>query len=1110
MFLLPDMATSNRNTCNLCLKRMQSHNYYLSCLSCDCVYHYQCVNRTRDEYLSEDKSSYFCYKCLETELPFNHYDDDLDFLNALSELWYTKSEIDFRELDEKLFIPFEINEKYNINMPLCDTDPDSNFFNEMYNPGNISCDYHIEDSFIDLKSKNDLSNCFSLYHVNARSLVNKKDRLVQHFQSLETDFKFVCVSETWFSQDTITYASIEGYNSEHSVRNPGHMGGGVSIYVHNSVDYIHRSDLSSVESDLETCFIEVNSSDMLFEKPAIIGCIYRPPGKSIDVFNEKLRLILEKISDEGKLGYIAADFNINILNHDNHKPTSDFLELMYSHCFIPLITKPTRITAHTATLIDNVFTNNTNAAQQQFPGILYNDLSDHLPIFTFDKTIPFQNKKTIIKKRLYNDRNNQNFQCMLHDTDWSFLFDISNAQNAYSAFIHTFKKIHDICFPLKTLEIKVNNSKPWITSAILKSISTKNKLYSLNKKSPSPLRELNYKKYRNKLNHIIKLAEKHYYKDKFELYKNDLKKSWGLIKTIIGKQKSRPQPCKQFQINDTMTDDPMLITNKFNDYFVNIGNSLANKIKSTGDHFSKYLSGDYLQSFYMTPATEDEVNKIIHNLKDSASGWDEIPAKTIKSVKTDITGPVTYLCNLSFSTGIVPWELKLAKVVPIFKSGSVSSFTNYRPVSVLCAFSKIYERLVYNRLINFLYLNDTLYKYQFGFREKHSTELALILLLDKITSAIENNEYTVAVFLDLSKAFDMVNHNILLSKLEFYGVRGLPLNWFSSYLSNRNQYVRYNGHDSCKSNISCGVPQGSILGPLLFLVFINDLHNVSKKLFFVLFADDSNLLLSGSNLNDLCKQMNAELKNVVNWFKTNKLCLNVKKTNFMVFSAKNKSCAQSQLSISVDDVTVDQVYQTKFLGVIIESKLNWTSHIDYVAGKISKCIGIITKARKILNEKTLTGLYYTFVYPYLNYCCSVWGMAPEIHISKLHKLQKRIVRVISGKPRLFPSSDIFKCLKILPIQLLNTLKLSLFCYKLKMGNLPSIFDEFTTTVNDVHDHYTRSSHLFFIGTPRTLYAKNSIRYRAPFTWNSLSFDLQNSKSESCFKRKLMSHLLSQY
>ena len=256
------------------------------------------------------------------------------------------------------------------------------------------------------------------------------------------------------------------------------------------------------------------------------------------------------------------------------------------------------------------------------------------------------------------------------------------------------------------------------------------------------------------------------------------------------------------------------------------------KLGIPNDSFGRYLKNSHLQRFVLTPATDEEIEKIVRNLKSSASGWDEIPPRVIKSVKDDITNIITYLCNLSFCTGIVPDELKIAKVVPIYKSGLSSNFTNYRPVSVLCSFSKIYERLVYNRLINYLYLNDMLYKYQFGLREKHSTKLALILLLDKITSAIENNEFTVAVFLDLSKAFDMVNHSILLSKLEYYGVTGLALDWFASYLSSRKQFVSYNDHDSSHLDIVCGVPQGSILGPLLFLIFVNNLYNVSEKLFF--------------------------------------------------------------------------------------------------------------------------------------------------------------------------------------------------------------------------------------------------------------------------------------
>ena len=471
---------------------------------------------------------------------------------------------------------------------------------------------------------------------------------------------------------------------------------------------------------------------------------------------------------------------------------------------------------------------------------------------------------------------------------------------------------------------------------------------------------------------------------------------------------------------------------------------------------------------------------------------------------------LVYLCNLSFASGVVPSELKLAKVVPIYKSGKSDTFTNYRPISVLCVFSKIYERLMYNRLINFLLKHDALFKYQFGFRDKHSTELALILLMDKITSAIDNNEFTLAVFLDLSKAFDMVNHTILLNKLEHYGVRGIPLQWFKSYLSVRKQYVSYNGTDSYPSEINCGVPQGSILGPLLFLIFINDLHTTSESLFYILFADDSNLLLSGPNIKDLCKKMNQEIKAVVEWFRVNKLCLNVKKTNFMIFCAKNKMYDSNENSIEVDNVIVEQVKSTKFLGVYIDDKLNWNVHIDYISKKISKNIGVITRARKLLDQKTMTNLYYTFIYPYLNYCCSVWGLAPIKYISKLHILQKRILRIICGKPRLFPSLDLFKSLEILPIFELNKLKLSTFCFKHMSQMLPSIFDEFITNISDIHSHDTRSSKNMYVRTPRTEYALNSVRYQAPLVWNSLSFEICASKTIKTFKRNTARHLLDLY
>ena len=370
------------------------------------------------------------------------------------------------------------------------------------------------------------------------------------------------------------------------------------------------------------------------------------------------------------------------------------------------------------------------------------------------------------------------------------------------------------------------------------------------------------------------------------------------------------------------------------------------------------------------PIIQNDVISIIKNLKVSSPGWDSISAVVVKATYACFIEPLTHILNLSIMHGVFPSELKLAKVFPLYKANDPMLFSNYRPVSVLPVFSKIYERVMYNQLLSFTNKHKLLYSYQFGFRMNHAPELALLCLVDKISDALDNGEYVLGLFLDFSKAFDTVNHDILFAKLEFLGIRGVCLQWFISYLNTREQYVVYDDTVSSRQRITCGVPQGSILGPLLFLLYINDLANASDVIFSLLFADDSNMFITGKNPDDLVTKMNAEILKVVDWLKINKLSLNLKKTHFIIFrKPRQKITLENELRI--DNVKIEMKTHTKFLGVLVDQHLTFEEHCKFIKGKISRGIGILYKGKKISESEIAIEYVLCFHIPIfyiLHYC----------------------------------------------------------------------------------------------------------------------------------------------
>ena len=404
-----------------------------------------------------------------------------------------------------------------------------------------------------------------------------------------------------------------------------------------------------------------------------------------------------------------------------------------------------------------------------------------------------------------------------------------------------------------------------------------------------------------------------------------------------------------------------------------------------------------------------------------------ISPKILKISERAITPVLTNIFNRSFQEGVFPTKLKYAKIVPIFKGGSKLDVSNYRPISLLPIISKVLERLMYNRLISFLEKYNVIFEHQFGFQKNKSTTLAIMDLYHKIIDSMENKKTPSCIFLDFAKAFDTVNHNILLNKLEYYGIRGTSLNWFKSYLNNRIQRVSIGSILSENKTLLSGVPQGSILGPLLFLLYINDIQHSSNILKFHLFADDTSIFHSHTNLDILESEINTELLNTTDWLIANKLSLNVKKSSFMTFSSKQCK-SMRPLSIKILEQNLEEKSATKYLGIIIDKHLDWSNHMHLVNQKINKGTGMIAKLRHYVPPNILRQTYYALIHSHLNYGITIWGFGKKKSIDEIIRSTKKVIRIMLFKNKYNTitcmyehANPLFNLLKILNFE--NSLKL---------------------------------------------------------------------------------------
>ena len=576
-------------------------------------------------------------------------------------------------------------------------------------------------------------------------------------------------------------------------------------------------------------------------------------------------------------------------------------------------------------------------------------------------------------------------------------------------------------------------------------------------------------------------------------------------------QKTSVTNIQSLTINGVPNTDKSIIAENFNDYFTGIAQNLSAKIPGSKKTCSDFMNYPLPNSFVVTPITPQELLELNSTLKlTHSAGPDQLDPCIISPNLSLITDPLVDIINCSLMTGMVPNGMKTSTVTPIFKQGITTDPTNYRPISVLAYFAKLLEKVMYQRLNNYINKMNILYPYQHGFRSGHSTSMSVINIQDKISHAIDKNEFSIGIFLDLSKAFDTVDHNILLKKLENYGVRGIPLSWFKDYLTNRMQQVKCNGIFSSFKSIKFGVPQGSLLGPLLFLIYINDLPNTSSVLQFILFADDSNVFISHNSYENMYQLLNNELELVSDWFKANKLSLNLLKTNYILFSSHRKLQPSHQGSVLIDGTVIPQVKSVKFLGIYIDQHITWNDHIDHISLKIAKNVGIISRLAHILPTSILLTLYYSLIYPYLTYCNMIWASNYPSRLNRIIILQKRIIRIIRRLPYNSHTDQAFAYLGILKLHQIKLMQTAEFMYRYTKRELPNAFDNYFDLVMDIHSYHIRNPAQYRGEFARTNTRSFAIKIAGPSLWNSLPQVLRDIPSRPHFKRELKLYIMKQY
>ena len=1000
--------TSTKNTnfeckvkCMVCPGWCYSKVNVRTCHWCDCTVHKKC-----------HRDSLGCIKCCESNIP-GYYTDNCEIIGKTN---YIKAA-------SLKFNPYDTAHIINSIGNSTEQDENNELTNDLYTKTSLlltNCKYQEPSNVTPSKAEE-----LKILSLNIRSLT-KNIEVIR--EEIDTYLKFdvLCFNETNCNVEKLVNGSndllIDGFHEpflKAPVRKSG-KGGGLAIYVNKKV--CNASNLELVDPGLDP---EDTSGEFQIlkmhnckheNKTKVIVNFYRSPSKDVNRFLNLLDTALYKLDRHSRKHVLFfGDANIDLIKYDTDNNGQCLIDTLAKHGYVQSVSKPTRVTSHSATLIDHVYTNSIEDTISS--NVLTIDLTDHLGTLTTIRLATPSNKNGSSKimgrerislgsdkSRIINEANNVKFKELLECETWEGVLGHGNACTQYESFLEKYTSHYNTAYPLRCNHTRRAHEraspKPWILPWLESACERKQKAYYTKIKKPTEENVASYNRLKKFCEKHVEKAKNQYFKKQFEKYSDSSKKQWRLINGLLNRSKKGDDRIRLKGADGKIVDNDQAVAERFNDYFSSIATKIKAQISSrqTFDPggFEQYLHKSTSQSIYLKPTDPTEIQKIVLALKNKSTLDTKIePLKVATSSQTFLDVLATVI-NASFTEGIFPKSMKVAKVTPIFKGGSKIDVSNYRPISLLSSFSKIYEKLMHKRVLDFLDKNESLFEHQYGFRPGRSCEHALLNAQSSILHNLGKKKIALLLLLDYSKAFDVIDHQTLLKKLEHYGIRGTALKWFKSYLSDRVQYVSLNGASSTMRPILHGVPQGSILGPLLFVIYINDLPGISKISQFILYADDANIIITGSNLQEIFEKTNVLTKALINWVHANGLSLNVKKTCYMIFSRRRLDPSQINQNVQIDGTVIERKAETRFLGVIVDEKLSWASHIKAIKMKMSRFIGILHKIKHKIPIKARVQVYHSFVQSHLNFCSLIWGFAAKTHIESLFVKQKQGIRALQS------------------------------------------------------------------------------------------------------------------